>query len=117
MWLKVEGFVDRVRRWWSSYQFQGSPSFILASKLKALKADLKTWNEQVFGNVESYKKISYGGVVCFDGLEEVRALIAEEKLRKSLVISELEKVTLMERLLGQMVFLWLFFKLAGMISR
>jgi hypothetical protein len=47
MWLKVEGFVDRVRQWWLSYHFRGSPSFILAKKLKALKADLKSWNEQV----------------------------------------------------------------------
>lgn len=31
---------------------QDSPSFILASKLKALKADLKAWNEEVFGNIE-----------------------------------------------------------------
>jgi hypothetical protein len=31
-----------------------------------------------------------------NGLEKVRALIAEEKLRKSLDISELEKVRLME---------------------
>lgn len=31
--------------------FQGSPSFALAQKIKALKADLKLWNEQVFGNV------------------------------------------------------------------
>jgi hypothetical protein len=48
--------VDRVRRWWFSYNFQGSPSFILASKLKALKVDLKIWNEEVFDNVESHKK-------------------------------------------------------------
>jgi hypothetical protein len=50
MWLKPEGFVDTVKQWWTSYHFQGSPSFILASKLKALKADLKAWNE-VFGNI------------------------------------------------------------------
>ena len=37
MWLKGEGFVDRVKEWWSNYQFTGSPSFVLASKLKALK--------------------------------------------------------------------------------
>jgi len=30
MWLKEAGFVDRVRQWWSSYSFQGFPSFILA---------------------------------------------------------------------------------------
>jgi hypothetical protein len=41
MWLKSEGFVDKVKQWWTSYQFQGSPSFILAHKLKALKANLR----------------------------------------------------------------------------
>jgi len=42
MWLKDDGFLDRVRLWWSSYRFQGSPSFIFAQKLKV---DLKRWNE------------------------------------------------------------------------
>jgi hypothetical protein len=32
-----------------SYEFYGLPSYILANKLKALKADLKKWNEEVFG--------------------------------------------------------------------
>ena len=41
MWLKAEDFVDRVKQWWDGYSFEGSPSFILAQKLKALKADLK----------------------------------------------------------------------------
>ena len=30
MWLKDEGFVERVRHWWNGYCFLGSPSFILA---------------------------------------------------------------------------------------
>jgi hypothetical protein len=50
-WLKIEGFMDRVKAWWSSYLFTGSPSFVLASKLKALKYDLKFWNKHVFGDV------------------------------------------------------------------
>ena len=41
MRLKVEGFVDRVQQWWNGYSIAGSPSFILAQKLKAVKADLK----------------------------------------------------------------------------
>lgn len=41
MWLGADGFVDKVRSWWSSYLFMGTPSFILDSKLKALKLDLK----------------------------------------------------------------------------
>ena len=41
MWLKEEGFVERVRQWWNGYCFSGSPSFILAHKLKALKRGLE----------------------------------------------------------------------------
>jgi hypothetical protein len=44
MWLKAEGFVDKIKNWWDSYQIQGTPSYILAFKLKALKEDLKKWN-------------------------------------------------------------------------
>ncbi|KAF5463070.1 hypothetical protein F2P56_019016 [Juglans regia] len=45
MWLKSEGFVERVKQWWISYQFEGTPNFIFANKLKALKRDLKEWNK------------------------------------------------------------------------
>jgi hypothetical protein len=45
MWLKAEGFVDKEKKWGSSYRFQGSLCFILARKLKALKADLRVWNK------------------------------------------------------------------------
>ena len=56
MWLKVEGFVDRVQQWWNGYSFGGLPSFILAQKLKALKADLKKWNKEEFGDLAFRKK-------------------------------------------------------------
>ena len=56
MWLKVEGFVNRVKHWWDGYSFTGSPSFILAQKLKALKADLKKWNREEFGDLAFRKK-------------------------------------------------------------
>ena len=46
MRLKVEGFVDRVQQWWNGYSIVGSPSFILAQKLKAVKADLKKWTRR-----------------------------------------------------------------------
>jgi hypothetical protein len=39
MWLKSKGYVDRSKQWWNSYHFQGSLSFIVAIKLKALKID------------------------------------------------------------------------------
>ena len=49
MWLKSEGFVDRVRHWWESYQIHGPPSFVFANKLKALKTYLKKWMWRVLG--------------------------------------------------------------------
>ena len=55
MWLRVDNFVDKVKMWWASYLFQGTPSFILAKKLVPLKLDLKKWNETEFGNV-TFKK-------------------------------------------------------------
>jgi hypothetical protein len=98
MWLKADGFVDKVREWWSSYSFLGTPSFVLAQKLKALKADLKKWNEQVFGNVEFRKKALLEELNSLDRLEEERGLDPEEKLRKPMVIMELEQVTLQEEI-------------------
>jgi hypothetical protein len=51
MRLKVEGFSNRVKQWWDSYNYDGSPSIILAKKLKTLKSDLQRWNEKDFGDV------------------------------------------------------------------
>jgi hypothetical protein len=96
MWLKSEGFVDRVKQWWDSYHFQGSPSFIVASKLKALKVDLRRWNEEVFGNVGRKKKILLEELCAFDIIEEERALGDKERMKKAEVLSELERSTLME---------------------
>jgi hypothetical protein len=55
MWLKALGFLDKVRGWWTSYSFAGTPSYVLAQKLKALKGDLKVWNKEVFGDVGGSK--------------------------------------------------------------
>ena len=41
MWMKAMDFMERVEGWWGSYQFDGTPSVILAKKLRALKTGLK----------------------------------------------------------------------------
>ena len=51
MWLKEEGFLSILQDWWVGWSFQGSVSFILMEKLKALKPVLKFWNCEIFGNV------------------------------------------------------------------
>ena len=56
MWLKSDGFKDRVHSWWKRYSFLGTPNFVLVKKLKALKEDIIQWNRSEFGNVECQKK-------------------------------------------------------------
>ncbi|XP_075645327.1 uncharacterized protein LOC142616338 [Castanea sativa] len=56
MWLKTDGFEDRVHSWWNRYSFSGTPSFVLAKKPKALKEDIIQWNWSVFGNIKRQRK-------------------------------------------------------------
>jgi len=62
MCLKVEDFVEQVKTWWLSFSFQGSPTNVLAYKLKDLKLCLKKWNGDVFGNVGKKKKDLMDGI-------------------------------------------------------
>uniref|UniRef100_A0A2N9IH31 Reverse transcriptase domain-containing protein n=1 Tax=Fagus sylvatica TaxID=28930 RepID=A0A2N9IH31_FAGSY len=98
MWLKVEGFVDRVKDWWASYSFPGSPSQILASKLKALKVDLKQWNMNEFGNVHfKYQKLLLS-LHELETLGESRVLSEAEKTERTRLISEIETTIYLEEI-------------------
>jgi hypothetical protein len=70
MCLKADGFVDRVWSWWSSYHLHGTPSYVLAQKLKALKVDINRWNEYEFGNMSSLCKERVEEPKAMDRLEE-----------------------------------------------
>ena len=78
MWLKFEGFKDLLRGWWQSLQFSGSYSFVLASKLKALKGILKVWNKEVFGTVEIKKKEALSRISFWDEVEKDKELSLTE---------------------------------------
>ncbi|XP_041017909.1 uncharacterized protein LOC121260128 [Juglans microcarpa x Juglans regia] len=78
MWLKVNGFTDKVRSWWSSYKFSGTRCFVLARKLKALKNDLRNWNMEVFGNINDQRNILFQELQCFDEKEVDGTLSAEQ---------------------------------------
>ena len=88
--------VDKVKKWWASYLFQGTPSFILAKKLAALKLDLKKWNETEFGNVTFKKQALWSKLNDLDAKEETHSLFAEKKLDQTNLCSNIEKLTLME---------------------
>jgi hypothetical protein len=82
MWLQAEGFMEQVKRWWGSYMYEGTPSFVFASKLKALKTDIKQWNEEVFGNVGVNKKKLEKGLCELDLIALERPLSEEEKFKR-----------------------------------
>jgi hypothetical protein len=98
MWLKVDGFVDKVRVWWSSFSFVGSPSFILAKKLRALKGEIKRWNREEFGNVGARIKVWEEELELLDSFEEVRRLSEEEKARRKALAADLEASLLQEEI-------------------
>ncbi|KAK3217929.1 hypothetical protein Dsin_011899 [Dipteronia sinensis] len=52
MWLDHPDFMALVRRIWSS-SFVGTPPRVVINKLKLLKNALKTWNWEVFGDLNS----------------------------------------------------------------
>ena len=96
MWLKEESFKDLLKGWSQSLSFNGSFSFILAEKLKALKAILKSWNKDVFGKVGVNKKLALDKVDFWDDQEKLRPLSMEELEARKEAKGEFEKWALME---------------------
>ena len=82
IWLKEEGFVERVRQWWNEYCFSGSPSFILAHKLKALKDDLKKWTKEEFGDLAFRKKSLLSELLGLDAKEDLLGLSQDDQTRR-----------------------------------
>ena len=96
MWLSVEGFREQVKIWWDSYKVTGSPSCVLAKKMKFLKEDLKRWNREVFGHLET-KKAKALAVIEEVGELEVRGLMGgPDELRREEARVEYIKIARME---------------------
>ena len=98
MWLKVEGFKDLVRKWWTCYNFSGSYSHILACKLKALKQDLKVWNIEVFGNVSLNKNIALSQIGFWDAKERDCGLSLEDCEARRRAVEEFSKWAVLEEI-------------------
>jgi len=97
MWLKAEVFVDSVRQCWSSSHFQGYQSFILARKLKELKAYLRVWNKQAFVMWRPIQRFYWMNCVFLMAWRRRELLCDEEKLRKNKVISDMERASYWRR--------------------
>ena len=78
--------------------FPGSPSHIFASKLKALKMDLKQWNSNEFGNIHFKQQKLLLSLHELETTSERWDLSEGEVSERIRLISELEKNTLLEEI-------------------
>ncbi|KAF5456906.1 hypothetical protein F2P56_026328, partial [Juglans regia] len=88
-----------VRAWWSSYQFIGIPSFVLAGKLKALKQDLKKLNLEVCGHIDDQKSTLLEELQELEGKEILGDNSGEVLLRKGTIVANLDRILLSEEIL------------------
>ena len=98
MWLKTDGFVDRVDSWWNRHSFSGTPSLVFAKKLKALKEDIIQWNRQEFGNVGRRKKELLGALEVLDAKEGVLGLTETERVERNEARSQVEQLLSLEEI-------------------
>lgn len=53
IWLEDPSLKDKIAGWWSEFQVEGNPRYILWKKLQWLKQKLKTWNWETFGSINA----------------------------------------------------------------
>ena len=98
MWLKMDEFIDRVHSWWNRHSFSGTPSFVSAKKLKALKEDIVQWNRLEFGHVGCKKTQLLEALKLLDAKEGEFGLSDAETCEKAVVRSEVENLLSLEEI-------------------
>ena len=96
MWLKTNGFVNRVDSWWNRHSFSGTPNYVFAKKLKVLKEDIIQWNRQEFGNVGRKKKELLKALESLDTKDGVLGLTETEMYERNEVRSQIEHLFSLE---------------------
>jgi hypothetical protein len=91
------------------YPYTGTPSFVLAQKLKALKGDLKVWNKEVFGDMGLKRQQLECELQALDEKESLSSLTSAERLIREDCRAELESVAHLEETSWRQKFrvLWL----------
>ncbi|KAH0716935.1 hypothetical protein KY285_012966 [Solanum tuberosum] len=91
-WLEVEGFKDRVKEWWASFQVNGRSGYILAEKLKMLKVKLKEWSKVNRGNWKQRKEDILNQISKWETVQEQRPLTDNELIQKTHLAMEFEEL-------------------------
>ena len=89
VWLLEPGFKEMVGDKWRSYCVEGNSTTRFKDKLKILKADLKVWNRDVFGYMDTSKKRI---VEEIDNQDDSNSLGEDDKLKRMELLSQLRVV-------------------------
>lgn len=101
-WQQDPRFDKFVPECWSKLDVQGRGLFVLKEKLKILKGNLKRWNSEIFGDVNTKKKETVDRINALELKAEVSPLLEEELAERKLLSVEFWRVSkLQESLLSQ----------------
>ncbi|KAL7208341.1 hypothetical protein ACSBR1_030152 [Camellia fascicularis] len=87
-WTLHSQFLSVVKHSWEEAAVTGWASYVIYSKLKALRIALKTWNLEVFGNVKHKLKEAEEELHSLDLCAEYRDLDDSEKSRRQALKGE-----------------------------
>lgn len=102
IWTSHPNFLEFVESRWSTYAVEGWAGFVLKEKLKLLRADLKTWNSEVFGDIDTSINLKKTRIGEIDRIDDVFGLVEDEVVERKKIAAELLRDQLWkERLLQQ----------------
>ncbi|WMV38706.1 hypothetical protein MTR67_032091 [Solanum verrucosum] len=97
-WLRVDGFADKIKEWWLSFNINGTGSYILAVKLKMLKQKLKEWRMTHRNDWKRKKEEILQQLAEMEKTQELRLLSEDELLQKVHLAMEFEEVAKQEEI-------------------
>ena len=90
-WFLERSFCEMVKEIWLSYPVKRNAFVNFKEKLKSLKGDLKIWNRDVFGNIQTHKKEILQEIEdldCKDCLDDLRE---SDRLKRVELVSRLKE--------------------------
>jgi len=91
-WHMDRGFNGMVKGKWQSYPAERNAILNLKVKLKLLKGDLKIWNREVFGNLNTTKDGILREIEAFDNQDEDGGSVARGRMERLELLSQLGEV-------------------------
>ncbi|XP_068466212.1 uncharacterized protein [Phaseolus vulgaris] len=91
-WLVEKGFMEMVKDRWSDYYVQGSSFMKVKEKMKRLKGDLKVWNRDTFGNLETSKKRILQEIEDLDCLDCNGNLLGSDRMNRIELVGQLKEI-------------------------